>query len=337
MMEKYLIIKTSSLGDVLHLLPALSDLRRYRPQLRFDWVVEEAFAEIPAWHPSVEQVIPVALRRWRKQPWLALWKGEPQRFWRSLRQQPYTGIIDAQGLLKSATLAALARGRRYGLDRRSLREPLAALFYQESHQVERTIHAVTRLRLLFSAIFGYPLPRTPADYALQRRFSSSSPQPFTWVFLPGSTWKSKLWPDAHWQSLARLAAAQGRILLPWGNIDELMRAKRIAAVAPEQIQVAPKASLSQLALWLAAAKAVVAVDTGPGHLAAAVGTPVIGLYGPTDPQRTGSVGAEQTLLQGSCEKLPCLSRICPLAHPAPCLHSLTPEQVWELLAAQSHC
>ncbi|MBF0096434.1 MAG: lipopolysaccharide heptosyltransferase I [Magnetococcales bacterium] len=333
-MQKYLIIKTSSLGDVLHLLPALSDVRRYRPNVRFDWVVEEAFAEIPAWHPSVEQVIPVALRRWRKAPWLSVWQGEPQRMWSMLRRHAYAGIIDAQGLLKSALLSSVARGRRHGFHYRSVREPLAALFYQESQVVDRQLHAVTRLRILFAAIFGYPLPRTPADYGLQRRFAAEAS--FDWVFLPNTTWKSKHWPDAHWLTLAEMAAAHGRILLPWGNIDELARAKRIAAVAPDRVTVAPKASLHQLALWLSAAKGVVAVDTGPGHLAAAVGTPVVGLYGPTDPQRTGSVGQRQTLLQGRCDRLPCFARLCPFDHPAPCLRALAPEQVWAALRALDH-
>ncbi|MBF0182889.1 MAG: lipopolysaccharide heptosyltransferase I [Magnetococcales bacterium] len=334
-MQKILLIKTSSLGDVLHLLPALSDARRFHPNLRFDWLVEEAFAEIPAWHPSVQRVIPVALRRWKKEPFLSVWRGEPQRFWRAIHLDRYDAVIDAQGLLKSAILGCLAHGRRYGYDFRSAREPLATLLYQAKEQVDRDLHALTRLRILFAAIFGYPLPRSPADYGLSKRFPRANDPSFDWIFIPGTTWKSKLWPQQHWQTLAALAAAEGRVLLVWGTLDELTRAKQIAAVAPERIRVASKGSLSQLATALAAAKGVVAVDTGPGHLAAAVGTPVVGLYGPTDPQRTGSVGPQQRLLQGMCAQLPCRQRLCPLDDPSPCLQALPPEMVWQALQQQS--
>ena len=101
---RVLLVKTSSLGDVIHTLPALTDAQRAIPGIQFDWVVEEGFAEIPAWHPAVAQVIPVAIRRWRKHPLQTLRSGEWRRFKARLRETHYDLVIDAQGLLKSAWL-----------------------------------------------------------------------------------------------------------------------------------------------------------------------------------------------------------------------------------------
>lgn len=355
MKQTVLLVKTSSLGDVLHLLPALSDARRQLPDMVFHWVVEEHFAEVATWHPSVEKVIPIALRRWRKQPLRSLGSGEWLRFIKTLRAEPYTWIMDAQGLVKSAMIARLARGWRFGLDRHSAREPLAAWFYQTPLSMTRKRHALDRLRHLFSKAFQYPLPQSPPDYGLEARFGmrrvvgASTKQVGLiqatdgyWVFLHGTTWPSKHWPEAYWLALAKLCAPHGQIFLPWGNAQEEARAQRISHVAPSRVFPAGKTNLTQLATLLAGAKAVVAVDTGPSHLAAALGTPVIGLYGPTDPQRIGTVGKGQWHLQGECDLVHacpsplCLKRACPLEkrssslHP-PCLHAITPERVWKVL------
>ncbi|MEO5364413.1 MAG: lipopolysaccharide heptosyltransferase I [Magnetococcus sp. DMHC-8] len=330
MKQPVLLIKTSSLGDVLHLLPALSDAGRHRPELTFHWVVEEAFAEVAGWHPGVTRVIPVALRRWRRQPWSALRTGEVQQCWRALRAHDYAQVIDAQGLLKSACLARLARGRRCGFDRRSAREPWAAWLYQASLAIDREQHALTRLRQLLAAALGYPAPSAPADYGLTDRFPRSAAAAYDYVFLSGTTWVSKQWPEEYWRELVRLCAP-ARVLLPWGTEAERERAGRIADAAPGRATVAPRGNLTQLALWLAAARAVVAVDTGPGHLAAAVGVPVVGLYGPTNPQRTGTVGADQQWLQGACRRLPCLMRVCPLEGEPICWRTLPPGRVWQAL------
>lgn len=335
MKQTILLIKISSLGDILHLLPALSDACQQRPELTFHWVVEEAFAEIPTWHPGVEKVIPVALRRWRTHPGLALRTNALPNFWRTLRAESYDQIIDAQGLLKSACLARLARGRRSGFDRHSARESLAALFYQTKFPIDREQHALDRLRQLLASALHYPIQTSPADYGLTNRFPRRQTTEYDWIFLHGTTWPTKQWPESHWLELVRLSAPHGRIVLPWGTPDELARAERIARVAPQRVRVAEKGNLTQLAGLLVAAKAVVAVDTGPAHLAAALGTPVIGLYGPTNPQRTGTVGLNQHHLHGACDQIPCLKRICPLGEQAPihppCFDPLPPNQVWRLL------
>jgi len=148
---RVLVVKTSSLGDVLHTLPALTDAVQRRPGIRFDWVVEEAFAEVPAWHTAVDDVIPVALRRWKHRPLQVLRAGEPQAAVRQLRRHKYDLVIDAQGLLKSAVIARFARGPRAGLDRSSAREPVAAHAYHRKYAVPREQHAVQRVRQLFAA------------------------------------------------------------------------------------------------------------------------------------------------------------------------------------------
>ena len=143
---RVLLVKTSSLGDLIHSFPAITDAARALPGIRFDWLVEESFAEVPQWHPAVARVVPVAVRRWRR-GWHRAWKsGELRAFRRDLRQQEYDLVLDAQGLLKSALPALLARGPRAGLDRSSAREGLAALFYQRRLPVARGQHAIERVR-----------------------------------------------------------------------------------------------------------------------------------------------------------------------------------------------
>lgn len=332
MSKKILVIKTSSLGDVLHLLPALSDAKRYNNDIKFHWVVEEAFSEIAGWHESVEKVVPVALRRWRKNPILALTSDELGCFIRSLRANGYEKIIDAQGLLKSALIAFLAHGPVSGFDQHSAREPFARFLYQTPLAIGQH-HAVKRLRHLFATALEYPLPDTTADYGLQNRFPKNHADGF--VFLHGTTWRSKHWPESYWLELIKLCAPYGKIILPWGNEEEKQRAQRVADVAPTKAFVTKKLNLSQLATLLANSKAVVSVDTGPGHLTAALGTPCISLYGPTDPKRTGTEGDNQYHLQDGCIKIPCLLRTCPMKvddgiHP-PCFRSVSPELVWETL------
>jgi heptosyltransferase I len=294
---RILIVKTSSLGDVVHTLPALTDAARALPELRCDWLVERPFAEIPAWHPAVDRVIACDLRGWRKRPLKTLINGDWQRFRAELRQREYAYLIDAQGLLKSAWLGWQARGPLVGADAASAREPLAACFYRRRYPVPAhdAAHAIERTRRLFAQALGYPLPeQTGAPDAGLNRGQFPLPDltaPYA-VFLHGTTWPSKRWPLAHWQTLGAALAARGlRIVLPWGNADERADAETIAAACNGH--VLPRLGLTALAGWLAGARIVVGVDTGLMHLAAALGTPGLSLYGPTLPQRTGAWGRNQ--------------------------------------------
>ena len=308
---RVLLIKTSSLGDVIHTLPALTDAQAAIPGIRFDWVVEEGFAEIPVWHPAVAEVIPVAIRRWRKSPLKTLRSGEWQRFRKRLHSHKYDLIIDAQGLLKSAVLTLGLKTPVVGLDAESIREPLASRFYDEKISVPRDQHAVERVRQLFAQALNYRLPKTIGDYGLNSAWLAGEQSGAEYVvFLHGTTWVTKHWPELYWRQLAELAVEQGlRVQLPWGNEAEKARAERIAK-GLGGVQVLPKLPLAGVATILAGARACVAVDTGLGHLAAALDVPTVSLYGPTNPGWSGAYGRSQLHLASDFPCAPCMSKKC---------------------------
>ncbi len=295
---RVLVVKMSSLGDVIHTLPAVSDAAAALPEIRFDWVVEEAFAEIPAWHGAVDRVIPVALRRWRKRPFRDFRGPEWREARRLLRELPYDAVIDAQGLLKSAFISRLVKAPRFGLDRVSARESLAALAYDHPLHVPRDMHAVERSRLLFARALKYPVPRTPGDYGLEPAAlpGEDSPDPGL-LFFHGSARAEKLWPERHWVALAEQAGEAGyRVWLPWGDEQEQQRARRIAGQVCNAV-VLPRLGLLELGRILRGVSAVVAVDTGLGHLSAALSVPTVSLYGPTSVKLVGAYGRNQLHLQ----------------------------------------
>lgn len=326
---RVLLIKTSSMGDVIHSLPALTDAQRAIPGIRFDWVVEEGFTDIPAWHPAVDKIIPVAIRRWRKNLWRTWRSGEYRAFKHRLKQQQYDLVLDAQGLIKSAWLTRGLSAPVAGLDRASAREPLASLFYDCRYSVNPQLHAVERVRLLFAQALGYPKPDTVGDYGLDRQQIAQQyaevPVESYMMFVHGTTWPSKHWPETHWRALAEYCNAQGRtVLLPWGNAEEQQRAERIAAELP-LVKVLPKLSIAQVASYLAGATACIAVDTGLGHLTAALATPCVSLYGPTRPEHIGAYGRDQIHL---CATGPHAGKG---DKEQPCFDGLGPEQVIQAL------
>lgn len=297
---RVLMIKTSSMGDVIHTLPALSDARAQFPDIVFDWVVEESFAEIPAWHAAVEQVIPVALRRWRRHPVRTLRSQEWKAARVAIGRNHYDYVVDAQGLLKSAWLTWLAKGAIYGYDRKSVREPLASLFYQQRIAVSTEQHAVERIRQLLAAMLGYPVPAGRGSYGIDRaHFGGQVPEDSYVVFLHGTTRADKHWPEAYWKRLASELDARGvAVRLPWGNDSERARAERIAE-GVAGVSVLPRLNLTGLATVIARSRAVVAVDTGLGHLSAALDVPTVSLYGSTRPALIGAYGEGQVHLQAS--------------------------------------
>lgn len=331
-----LIVKTSSLGDVIHTLPAISDAARAYPDIKIDWVVEEALSEIPTWHPAVTRVIPVAIRRWRGMLREGLKNGEIKAFIRELRATRYDKIIDAQGLLKSAFITRLAHGERYGFDRDSAREALSSYAYQHRFLIAKKQHAIERLRQLFAQALSYPLAGTPPDYGIQTPDLLDDHANYGYVvFLHGTTWASKLWPEDHWMALAQLVNAAGlAVYLPWGTAEELGRAQRIAAIASDAL-VLPRQTLHQLASILAGAKGLVGVDTGLAHLGAALAVPAVTIYGATRPGLTGTVGQHQQHAVAKFACSPCVSKVCTFSgnvaiKPA-CYQSLPPQHIWSLL------
>lgn len=359
---RVLIVKTSSLGDIIHTLPAVTDARRADKKVQFDWVVEESFVEIPSWHPAIDRVIPVAIRRWRKNPLSTLRKGEISEFKRNLQRHHYDLIIDAQGLIKSGILCRMAKGLTVGMNNHSSREPLATLFYNRVFSVPRTLHAVDRVRELFSRALNYSLFEDPyksnminagdVDYGLDLSrigidvsASSKGNRQASLMFLHGTTWETKHWPVPYWRALMRMATEKGyQVKMPWGNQLELDRAKAIAK-GIEGAVVLEKQTLSGLARHMALAEGVVAVDTGLGHLAAALAVPTISLYGPTNPGLSGTFGRHQRRLQSTLACAPCIRKRChytgkPVLDQAdaqkfavepPCFSMHPPEVVWNAL------
>ncbi|WP_279049907.1 lipopolysaccharide heptosyltransferase RfaC [Cedecea davisae] len=303
---RVLLVKTSSMGDVLHSLPALTDAMHAIPGIKFDWVVEEGFAQIPGWHPAVENVFPVAIRRWRKSWFSSETRVERKAFYKTLKARKYDCIIDAQGLVKSAALVTRnARGIKHGMDWNSAREPLASLFYNVKHSVAKQQHAVERVRELFAKSLGYSKPQTQGDYAIARHFLNNlnADNGQYAVFLHATTRDDKHWPETNWRALIGLLEDSGiRIKLPWGAPHEEARAKRLAE-GFGFVEVLPKMTLEEVAKVLAGAKYVVSVDTGLSHLTAALDRPNVTLYGPTDPGLIGGYGKNQVACRSPSSSL----------------------------------
>jgi len=315
MPTRILIVRTSSLGDLVHMLPAISDIARHVPDAEIDWVAEEAFAEIPGWHPAVSEVIKVAHRRWRKAWWSAPVRAERQALKERLRSRQYDVILDMQALLKSAWLVRQARGVRHGLDWRSAREPLASLFYNVRHRVEFWQPAVIRQRKLAGLTFGYQYAGQP-DFGLQAfarevaeareaeagggegRLHHLEADKGYAVIMPSASRDDKLWPEEDWRAVfRRLHEAGCTLKLLAGNEQEAQRARLLVAGA-EGAEVMPRMSLTEVARLLAGSRLMVGLDSGLTHLSAALGRPTIGIYRASTPVRTPLVGSNYTASLG---------------------------------------
>jgi heptosyltransferase-1 len=308
------------MGDIVHNLPVVGDLRAFMPDCRIDWVVEEAFSAIPRMHPGVDRVIPVSIRRWRKHPFAAGTRREFADLCSRLRQTRYDEIIDTQGLLKSALLAWMANGRSHGLDWKSSREPLR-MFYDRVYAVPWSAHAVQRNRSLASRALGYAISEIP-DYGIAARpesttslesvFSAKVAGPFA-VLLHATSAARKEWPENSWVRLGEALAARGMIsVLPFGTAEERQRSDRLAARIPGA-RVPPALDLDQLAALTSQARIVVGVDTGLTHLAVALGRPTIGLYLATDPVATGLYGSALAMNLGGIDMKPSIDEVADAA------------------------
>ncbi|MBX3707259.1 MAG: lipopolysaccharide heptosyltransferase I [Pseudomonadales bacterium] len=329
---RVLLVKMSSLGDVVHALPAVTDAARHG--IRFDWVVEEAFAAIPALHPAVDQVVPIAWRRWRRS--LGSERAALADFFARLRATRYDLVLDAQGLAKSAAVTRAARARaRAGFGFGSAREGIAALAYGRRVAVPRDRHAIDRLRMLFAGVFDYAAPAAgdPIDYGVRVGTSLTR----RCVLLHGTTWASKHWPDVFWKALAQQGHAAGyEIALPAGNAAETARANAIAG--PIGGMVWSGMGLAELIPLLGESALAIGVDSGLTHLAAALDVPTLALYGSTDSALTGCRGRRARSVQAEFPCVPCRARECAYRGPAQawsgitvepaCYASLPPERVW---------
>ncbi|MDQ8728431.1 lipopolysaccharide heptosyltransferase I [Bradyrhizobium sp. LHD-71] len=304
-MDSILFIKTSSLGDVVHHMPAVTDARQRFPDAQIVWVVEEAFAPLVGLHPAVDAVIPVATRRWRKQFLKRETWREIRAFRARLRPAIFNRVIDAQGLIRSAILARAAQGQRHGYDAQSIKEPLASRFYDVRHRVSRALHAVERNRKLTGLSLGYQ-PTAAIDYGLIGAAKSSDRYA---MLLHGTSRVAKEWPEECWIELGRWLHGKGfECVLPWGDGVEKLRAERLCAAIPDS-RVLERQPLDATAKVIAAASLVVGVDTGLLHLAAAYQVPLAGIYVSSDPGLTGPVGAGRIVIVTGVERAPVASEV----------------------------
>lgn len=297
MVKKILIVRTSSLGDLVHMLPAISDIAAHLPQAQIDWVVEEAFAEIPRWHPNIHQVYTVAHRRWRKHWWQGSVRAERRAFKQQISATNYDVVLDMQALLKSAWIVRQTRGPRHGLNWKSAREPLASLFYQHKYAVEFWQPAVIRQRLLAAQAFGYTVAGRP-NYGLQAFLVDNPAQNYA-VIMPSASRDDKLWAPEKWREIFSYLVEQGLTLkLFAGNEQEAERAQTLIEAFADQAQVLPRMSLTEVAQTIAAARLMVGLDSGLTHLSAALSRPTVGIYKASTPTRTPLISNAYTASLG---------------------------------------
>lgn len=358
---RVLIVKLSSMGDVIQTLPAVTDASRALPEVHFEWAVDEAFAEIPLWHSAIQGGIVSSHRRWKSTPNKSTF-AEIRKYWSELRDHDYDIIIDAQGNLKSALVTRLAKGVKHGMDKHSSRETGAQLAYHRHYAVPQNQLAIDRWRTLFAKALNYERPSTPADYGLSNRkfemndallhkvlshmtLSQSVPDAEAhahsalnngyFVYVHNASWQSKRWAHAHWRELVLLASKCGKtVLLPWGSTQEREDAERIA-VNLGNAYVLPKLDLSSLAAILKRSEGAICMDTGLAHLSAALAVPTLTVYGPTNAALIGATGrlSEHLIASDSFECMPCYKRQCHYRQSpqstAACLHDVSPAQVWQ--------
>jgi heptosyltransferase-1 len=319
-MTQILLVRMSSLGDILHTFPAATDVRRALPHARLDWVVEEAYVPLVRMHPGVTRVIPFALRRWRRQLHRPQAWREMSTFRAALREQRYDAIVETQGLVKSAVVAGVARGPVHGFGPGTAREPWVSRFYDFRYEFGASDHKIERYRAVAARALGYDCG-TSLDYGI------SAPERPSWgpdggycVLLHATARAAKLWPEEHWIEVGRSLRSRGTVcVLPWGNANERQRSERLAegiggALVPPAMPIAEAAGL------IGNAAAVLGVDTGLMHLAAALRVPVVGIFCDSEPLDAQPLGTGATAYRGGVGKPPLPAEVLQA------LYALAPEQ-----------
>ena len=311
---RILIVKTSSMGDVVHALPAVSDMLCAQPGLQVDWLVEAPFAAIPRLHAGVQRVLPLAWRKWRKTLLAADTRAAMATLRSELRRERYDWVLDLQGLLKSVLWGWQAKGPLLGYGFSSIREPAAALFYRRRATVSRALQAVERNRRLAAAHLGYPMPDSAPDFGIAAPDGGWAAPARSAALIPCASRPDKLWPEDRWIAVGqRLQSAGLTPVLLWGSYSERERAERIAAgcggVVPPFLTVAETAAV------LGQARQIVGLDTGFSHLAAAFGAPTIGIYCDHEPGLAGITGPGPVASLGGKGQMPSLAEVMAALEP----------------------
>lgn len=345
---KILIIKMSSIGDIIHTFPAVIDAKYYFKDIQIDWLVDENFVDIVKLQDNIiHNIIAIPLRKTKKNFLLEIINFKFKNFFTQLNKEQYNLVIDAQGLLKSAIIATLVNTEKIvGFNANSCREPLASFFYHDKIQVDKNLHAILRVRQLFAKSLNYSLE--DFDFGLnvfeKKKFPKLAKLNLNnkdryILFLHGTTWETKHWKLEYWQKLSLLITNNHKntaIVIMTNNLQEQQFAEQLSAIN-NNIIVLSKLNIKDISSLLANAIAIVAVDTGFAHLSGALGVPVIGIYGATSIAKAGIIGENAINLQSKYHCSPCLSRVCleyknKLSNSKqPCLQEITPEMVFNQL------
>ena len=307
---KILVIKSSSMGDIIHALPVARDIRKALPDARIDWVAEESFRDIPRLAPDVDKIYCTAFRRWRKALFSSQTRAEIASLRRALREERYDAVLDIQGLIRSAVVAHWTGVPSIGYSRQTVREPIASFFYKTKLDLPASLGAVRRYRMAAARAFGYEIDEEYPVFGLKPEAVPSFDIPPKSVALcPNTSRDEKLWPEENWRAFGRRLQARGFVsVLYWGGPEEERRCRRIAEGIPGAV-VAPRAPLSQVAANLSCAAGVVGVDTGLAHLAAALGRPSVGIYVSTPTEILKLVGDGPVRSLGGVGRVPTVDEV----------------------------
>jgi heptosyltransferase-1 len=339
---KILIIRLSSMGDIIHTLPAITDASQNITNAEFHWVVEKGFSSIPRWHNAVHKVFPVELRKYKGK--LISGLKYYKELIKVLREEKYDLIIDSQGLIKSMLIGIFCNGKVSGYSKHSAKEPIASLGYKYKHNIPHNQHAIFKNRALFAKSLGYEIDNCSStiDYGITYEFNKKSNNDNYIVFLHGTTWNSKCWPLQKWLELAKIASNNGvRVEVTYATPKQQQRAFKLAKMS-SNVTVRKHMGIDEAATWIQGSTAVVSVDTGFGHLAAAFEKPIVGIFGPTKIQLTGILGSESKVHLFSSPRYcaPCLQKKCPMLTyqdkgiTSLCMDDYSAEDVWSALQSK---
>ena len=333
--HKILIVKPSSLGDVVHSLPFLNTIRKCFPDAEIHWVIAQGFEGLLEGHPMIERLWVIKKDSWKKIQNATQTIQEIKVLFHQLKQEKFDLVIDLQGLLRSGVITA-ATGSPMRIGFAEAREG-SRVFYTHTVTGGKNIHAVDRyLKIaeflgcdISEILFPFPVSQSPSSLILHPS-SFNAPDGYT-VIVPGARWKTKRWPAEQFGKLASLLPIKTVIV---GSRSDNDIADEIVTLSKgKSISLAGKTDLKVLVDIMRRAQFVVSNDSGPMHIAAALGVPVYAIFGPTDPGRTGPYGAGHTVIRSDTPCAPCFRKTC---HDIKCMKSISADEVFKIIAPKKH-
>jgi heptosyltransferase-1 len=329
--KKILIVKPSSLGDVVHSLPFLNALKERFPKAEIHWVIAKGFEDLLTGHPMVKKIWVINKDMWKKLSQIPSSFNEIRTLLRDLRKERYDIVIDLQGLLRSGVITG-ATGSPVRIGFEEAREG-SRLFYTYRIEGGKDIHAVDRY-LKIAAFLGCNI--TEVCFPLPLSFNSALRTPHSAlnedyaVMVPGARWKTKRWSPEKFGELASLLPI--KTVIVGGKGDKGIVKEILASSGGKSVSLVGKTDLKGLIEIIRGARFMVSNDSGPMHIAAALGIPVFAIFGPTDPVRTGPYGKGHTIIREDISCSPCFKRTC---DDMKCMKGLSVEKVYEIIKGKS--